>query len=227
MWILPRWPWSEVNVAVAALRRSGRLPRPGCLAGLSDPVHHTVINPAVQLRGTKGAPAHFLKLAAHDEVLVQVRTGQLLCDMLPKVEQGNPAIRIGDFIKPLFVVAIVARMKVEHIFANQNEALNALLHQGFDHVALQVHHIVKEGVIPFTNELDDREPFVVIGKQDFRKQCGAADVVPLGMDEVVVDPLCVVGLAVLPVVKRGTLIVTGDVKIPPIVEGFDVVHDQP
>ena len=53
------------------------------------------------------------------------------------------AIRIGDFIKPLFVVAIVARMKVEHIFANQNEALNALLHQGFDHVALQVHHIVK------------------------------------------------------------------------------------
>jgi len=28
-------------------------------------------------------------------------------------------------------------------------------------------------------------------------------------------------------VKRGTLIVTGDVKIPPIVEGFDVVHDQP
>ena len=193
-------------------------------AHLANAVHHTVVYPLIKLRRTKGAPSHFLELSPQDEIVIDIGLAKLFHHMLSKVQQRNPTVGIGDFVEPLFVVAVIARVEIQYVFANEDEPLDPFRHEGFNDVALEGHDIVEERVVPFSDEFEDGEPFIVVREKDFHKERTAPHVVPLRVNKVVVYPLCVVCFAVDPLVKRGPFVFTCDVKVSPVVEGFEVVH---
>lgn len=119
--------------------------------------------------------------------MVEVCSNQLVDHMLAEVEQGNPTIDFRDFVEPFLVVAVVVRMEIQHVLPYEDEPFDALVLEGLNDIALERHHIVEQGVVPFADELEDGKPLLIIRKEDLGKEGGAPDVVPLGVDEVIVD----------------------------------------
>ena len=177
-----------------------------------------------QLHRAVGAPFDFVHLPTQHEVAINVGLLEVVQHMLAEVQQGNPSIQIIHFFKPLFIVAIVRAVIVEHILTNQNKARYAAIDHFFNHIALEGHDVVVEAIVPFSDELDDTVPFVVVAVKYFNEEGVGADIVPLWMDVMVVNAVSEVHLAVFAFEEGRIGIFTGYVVVSPVVVGFDVMH---
>src|SRR5690606_16236182 len=105
--------------------------------------------------------------------------------MLSEVNGSYPSVFIY-FFKPFLVIAIIRSMKVEYIFANQNKFANSVFHHVLNHITLQHHNIIADGIIPFAHQLNDGKRFVVIAINYFQIKSRGSKVVPLRMNEIVI-----------------------------------------
>jgi len=115
-------------------------------------------------------------------------------------------------------------VKVEHVFADQNKFVDALLHEQFQHFAFELHDVVVECIVPLTHHLDDGKSFLVIGEEDFDVEGIGTEMVPLRMDVIVVHGFVEVELVVLAVEKRRSFVGRGRIQVDPSKVGFEVVH---
>jgi hypothetical protein len=115
-------------------------------------------------------------------------------------------------------------MELKYIFPDQDKVLDILLHQDLHHIAVEKHDVVVERIIPLTQHLNYTVLFFItavkyLGIKGFRTKF-----IPLGVDIVIINDVGKLELTVLPVVKRGTVVLRSDIKSSPIVVWFDVVH---
>lgn len=115
-------------------------------------------------------------------------------------------------------------MEVQYIFADQDEAGDAAIKHDLNEVALERHDIVVETVIPFTNQFDHAEAFLIIAEDHFYKECSRPNVIPLRMNVMVIDPLREIHFAILLFKERGVRVVARDVVSSPVVMWFYIVH---
>ena len=92
-------------------------------------------------------------------------------------------------------------MEIEHIFADQNEFVDALLCQNLQHLALELHDVVIERIVPFPHHFNDGKSFLVVGKQDFDVQGIRPKMVPLWVDIIVVNSFIEIEFVVFPIEK--------------------------
>jgi hypothetical protein len=119
--------------------------------------------------------------------------------VVPAVEHDDPSIL--QIIKPLLVIVIIPRMEIEDVLADQNEFRDPIAHQGIGDLAFEIHNVVVEAVVPFTDHLYDAKSQVIIDIQYFDVKGGTPHVVPLGMDDIIVDGMRKLELTVFPAIK--------------------------
>jgi len=120
--------------------------------------------------------------------------------MILEIDRRNPAI--PNLLRPFLVVLVVGEMKIQYIFPDQNEPGDLMAHQVFNDIPLQIHDIIVDRIVPFTQQFDHAEPTVIINIQQLDVKGGGADIVPLRMDIIIVDAVAEFEFAVFPAVKR-------------------------
>ena len=120
--------------------------------------------------------------------------------MVSKVNKGNPAI--VQLIKPLFVIKVVFTMHIEYVFAYQNEFVDSRIHHGSDDFIFENHNVVVDTIVPLANELDYPKAGFIIGEDNFQVKGLRAEIVPLRMDEIIVDYLAKLELTILSSIER-------------------------
>jgi len=173
-----------------------------------------------------GPPVDAVKYLAKVQVVVQTGIFKLVANVLQGIEQHNPALLLAYVFVPLLVVTVVIAVKIEHMLADENKLIDALPHQGVYDVALEVHDIVVEAIVPFAYQLKDGVVFLVIGKQQLAVQSAGTKRIPLRMNVVVVNLMREVGLAVASAIKRRPSVFGRSILFAPIVVWFDVVHER-
>jgi len=87
-----------------------------------------------------------------------------------------------------------------------------------------MHDIIVQYVIPFAKQFNNTKMPVVINIQDFQVQGIGSELIPLGMDEIIVNGVGEFKFAVFASVERGPLVFGGYVKRLPMIKGFYTVH---
>lgn len=169
-------------------------------------------------------PNDIVVLVAEMDIMLKVGAGHFLIHMLTDIEQCDPAPFIMHFFGPFGIVIVFSGVKVEDIFPKKDEFGDALFHQRVSHIALQVHDVVMQGVVPFADQFDQGILFVVIGVKNFPVQRGGAKFVPLRMQIIVVQAVRKFKFTVRTTEKGGTFIFFGSVKVTPAKKRFDIMH---
>jgi hypothetical protein len=157
-------------------------------------------------------------------VVLQPGIAHFVFDMGKCVEHANPAIFVADIFIPFLIITILTAVKVQHVFPDEDETENALPDHWLDDFSFEVHDIVADTVVPFPNKLNDGKALVVVGKEHFEVKGRGAEIVPLGMDKIVIDFLGEIKFVVRPTVEGRPFILCGDVFFPPIIKWLDIVH---
>jgi hypothetical protein len=84
--------------------------------------------------------------------------------MFTEVEECNPTVVFYHLIEPFFVVAIVAKVKIQNILSDKDEAVDAFCNEHVNDLPFQLHDIIEEAVVPFSNEFYNGKPFIVISE---------------------------------------------------------------
>lgn len=171
-------------------------------------------------------PVNFTKAIAQIYKILQAGTDHFFFNVLKGIQKANPTAFILNIIVPFFVITVIGAMKIQHIFTNKKKPVDAITHHVIDDFPFEVHDIVVQAIVPFADEFNDGKPFIIIGKEYFQVKRCRAKFIPLGVNKVVVDLISEVKLAVLPAVKRRELVFGGDILVAPLVEWFDIVHNQ-
>ncbi len=145
-------------------------------------------------------PVKFIKLATKSQIIIQPCFHKVLNHMFPEVKTNDPSI--FNILEPLLVIIITISMKVQHIFANENEMIDCFIDHRLDHLTIEIHDVVVEQVVPFAYQFDDTKILFVITKQHFQVQGQGAEFIPLRMDQVVVNGICKIYFAVFTLEKR-------------------------
>src|SRR5690606_22510096 len=80
-------------------------------------------------------PVQVVQFAAEVDKIIYVARFKFIDYMFTEIDTRNPAI--FDVLKPLFVITVVRRMKVEYIFTNQDKLIDTGAHHEIDHLALE------------------------------------------------------------------------------------------
>ena len=171
-------------------------------------------------------PVDVVEFGAKVKVILEFVVLHFFINVLKGVDDHNPAVFILDVFVPFFVIVVVATVVVEYVFTDQNVAVNAF----FDHVihqfTFEVDAVVVKAVVPFTDHFDDGVALIVIRVQHFQVQSQGANGVPLRMNEIVVNFIGVIKLAILASVEGRVDVFSSHVVIPPAVVWFDVLHGR-
>jgi hypothetical protein len=167
-------------------------------------------------------PADFIQLAAEVHVIVDAVLAKLLQHMVAEIEHRNPAV--FAFLVPFFVITVVAGVEVQYVFTDQNKFRNALLHHQLRHLTLQEHDVVVDGIVPFTDHLDDGETLFIVCKENLDVQGLRSETVPLRMNQVVVHLVREHELTVFPFIKGTPFVFAGIVEVLPEIVWLDRVH---
>ena len=108
------------------------------------------------------APLKVVQLSPHGHIRIHVNTLHLFGYMRMHIDCCNPTL--FNIIEPLLVVAIVVKMKIQHVLQDEYEVRYTLLHQRVNNVRLKGHDIIFNGIVPFADEFQDTAPCVVIHK---------------------------------------------------------------
>jgi hypothetical protein len=117
-------------------------------------------------------------------------------------------------------------MKVEHIFTDQDKLVDPLADEGVHHIPFQMHYVILNAVIPFADEFHDGISLLVVGVKEFHIERGAAKIIPLGMDIIIVNLLRELKLTVLTSEKGRLFVFRSDVSVTPMIIWFYVVHNN-
>jgi hypothetical protein len=136
----------------------------GSSADQSKPLAHAIIDSLEKMTGRQSAPSDFTELAAQNEVAVQINAFHVFENMFTEVEECNPTVVFYHLIEPFFVVAIVAKVKIQNILSDKDEAVDAFCNEHVNDLPFQLHDIIEEAVVPFSNEFYNGKPFIVISE---------------------------------------------------------------
>ena len=116
-------------------------------------------------------------------------------------------------------------MKIEQVVPHEDKAHNAFGKERIRHAALEFHHVVVKGIVPLSEQFNDRTTLGVVDKEHLDKERFAADVVPIRMnDEVVHLVVGSVHRGALVEKKRTARIVRRDVSSAPSAVGLKRMH---
>lgn len=166
-----------------------------CRQSFSDQSIYFLIN----LDWCKTAPYQPVQSSSGNYIIIQVCMNKFLQHMLSEINKGYPSV--SHIIKPLIIIIIIGVMEIQNVFTNQDEFCDPVCHQYICNIPLQVHDIVVQAIIPFTNQLDDAKSKVIICIKDFYIKCCRPYLIPLRMYEMVINGMCKFKFAVIPVIK--------------------------
>ena len=144
--------------------------------------------------------------------------------VLKGVDHHDPAVFVLDVFVPFFVVIVVPTVEIQHVFTNENIAVNAFFDHKIHQIALEKDAVVVQAIVPFANHFDDGVALLVIGKQDFEVQGMRSKKVPLRVDVKIVNLVGVIKLAVLSPIKWGLDVFSSHIIISPAVVRFKILH---
>jgi hypothetical protein len=158
------------------------------------------------MQGLQGAPAAVL----HEmDIMIQVRVVEFQSGVFRHVQGYDPAAFIPDVLPPFFIIAIVRAMEVQDVFGDEDEFMDPFGDQTVDHLALQGHDIIFDTVIPFPDHFNDGKRELIIGVKDFDVEIIRSKIIPLWVDEIIIDGIGISKLIILPPIKWGLLILLG------------------
>ena len=156
--------------------------------------------------------------------MINIDSFEFADNMIMKIDHGDPTI--FHFVEPFFVIAIIRIVKIENIFADQNEFVNTFFHHWFDDVPLEDHDIVSDGIIPFSHHFDNSITLFIFCEKDLDKKSGRADRIPLRMNVVIVNRITEFKLTVFAVIERRKRIFRSHIIHSPTVKRFYIMHAQ-
>src|SRR5690606_23352446 len=147
---------------------------------------------------------------------------KFLDDVCTEIDTCNPPIL--NVLKPLLVIAVVRRVKVEHVLPDHDKLVDSRIHHEVDHFAFEQHNVVINRIVPLSDQLDNGVSAVVIRKQYLQIQGVRAEIIPLRMQQKIVYLFIKLKLIVLRPIERRQLILSSDVIVSPAVIGLYLVH---
>ena len=112
------------------------------------------------------APVQVVVQFAEVDVRPEPGIAHFLFYVLQGVQKADPAVIFGDILVPFLIVTIVRAVKVQDIFTNEDIFVNARFHHGVDHFPFQEFDVVVQAIVPFSDQFDDGETFVIIREKD-------------------------------------------------------------
>src|SRR5690606_9877802 len=117
-------------------------------------------------------------------------------------------------------------MKVHDVLTDQNILRDAVGYHDVDHISLQVHDVVVDGIVPLAQKFNYRIASAVIGKEYFDVECLRSHEIPGRIDVISVDGIGIAVEVVFLSVERRPLILAGVIKLQPVEIWFDVMHKK-
>lgn len=115
-------------------------------------------------------------------------------------------------------------MKIQDVFSDQNEFIDSLCDHFVNDVALQEHDIVVQAIVPLADELNNGKAQFIVGIKLFNEKGFGADRIPLRVDVVAVNLVREIHFRIVMAIKRRSIVLTGDIKMSPIVKRLELVH---
>src|SRR5690348_10837450 len=134
-------------------------------------------------------------------IITQLSFFKVVLGLFRHVQANYPPVFIGNLLKPFLVIIFITAVEVEYIFRYENELGNAFAEEGVYHFALELHYIVLNGIVPLTYQLNYNIMFIVIGHDHFHVQGAGTELIPLGMNIIIVYSLGVFKFRVCPAIK--------------------------
>src|SRR5436190_5496468 len=115
-------------------------------------------------------------------------------------------------------------MKVQNVFTNEYKLADAIFDERINHIPLQEHDVVVDGIIPLADQFNHCKMMLVVGKKNFQVKSWRAECIPLRMNIEVVDRVGEFKFTVASAIERRPLILFTYVSITPVVIWFYIVH---
>lgn len=119
----------------------------------------------VELLRMVAAPPEFVQLTSVYEIVIDVVFAQFLPDMFTEIQSDHPAV--FNVLEPFLVVAVIGSVEIEDVFADKYELVDSTADENIGYLTLQMHDVVMNGVVPFSNEFKDAKACFVIGEKCF------------------------------------------------------------
>ena len=91
---------------------------------------------------------------------------KIVLALLGHIQNHHPPVIVFELLVPFFIIAIVAAMKVEHVFRNENEFVDAMVEKDIGHIPSHRHDIILDRIVPFAQQFYDGIMLFVISKKD-------------------------------------------------------------
>src|SRR5690606_27541719 len=143
--------------------------RPGArTSGFQPPLYQPTRHLTQRLR-REGSPAFDLERAAHVDVAIDVVLHQLFPYEVRKGYRCDPAVT--DVIEPLFVITVVRPVKVHDILTDEDEVADPVGDHIVDDIALEVHNVIVDRIVPLADQFDYRIAIGVVGEEYLNVEC--------------------------------------------------------
>jgi len=172
-------------------------------------------------------PVEVIEGRAQMHVEVQVGIFHLRPDVLQGLQQTNPAKIFFDLFSPFLIIAVIGAVKIQDVAAEQDEFAYAGIEQRFDDVALEGLNVVGYGIIPFADQFQNGVPICIIGVKNLKIKGIGSEIVPLGMDVVIVNPVMESKFGILTTIEGTLRVFRSGIKVQPVIIWFNVVHSVP
>lgn len=128
--------------------------------------------------------------------MIKVSPFHLFHHMITEIDESNPSALVTDILIPFLIIAIIALVEIQNVFANKNKLKNAVAGKEINNIPFEEHDVVIDGIIPFAKHLDNYEVMAVVGKKNFQVKRRRPEMIPLGVYVEVVDRIGKFKLAV-------------------------------
>src|SRR3546814_20493808 len=89
------------------------------------------------------APVQVVYLPADVDVVVDVLGAEFFDDVFAEIDEGDPSVFY--FLKPFFVVAVIGNVEIQDVFADEDEFVDAVLHDPLNDVEFEEHNVIVDG----------------------------------------------------------------------------------
>ena len=111
-------------------------------------------------------------------------------------------------------------MKIHDVFTNDHKSIDSAVHQNFKYFSFKSHDVIIKGIVPLSNEFNDTKAFSVIDKENFDVKCVGTEMIPLWMNQMIVNGVLEIKFAVFSPVKGGFGILACGILIEPSIMRF-------
>jgi hypothetical protein len=96
------------------------------------------------------------------DIPVEFRLPEIILRLLRHVQTNDPSNRVGNLFKPLFIIILIPAVKIQDILRDKDKLRDAELKESVGNLPLEIHDVILDGIVPFSEQLDDNVVLLII-----------------------------------------------------------------